>query len=291
MKSAVSSKEKYECTRDTDCAGNQKCSANKCVATCSLPSSCYGLTPYCLADNAHSYTCRQCLSNANCSADKKCSGYSCVAACSGISCSGGKQCLSNGAHGYSCVDCLTNDHCAAGNKCSGNGCTACAAEDKTCRCPDGQVADGKGGCQPSVPATCSVWDNNDPTSMSWNANGTKTIPTGLRCWNGYGANATINVPNDTVYENVTIRFWNGATVNGTLRTKSLAFTNNTSPNPHQIIFNDPVQVNGTITIQRGVATPVFRKGISGSYSCVFVDCPHNQYGPNTNSAPGKCPWL
>ena len=286
----TSGKEKLECTRDSDCASTQRCNmnSNKCVDTCSMVSCIGGR--YCLAEGNHSYSCKGCLTNSHCSADKKCSNYSCVDVCSGVTCNSGKQCKASGTNSYTCVDCVTDSNCAAGNKCSGNSCVACTEGD-ACRCPTGEVADGTGGCKASIPATCSVWDDKDPTSLYWNANGSRSIPKGIRCWNGYGANATITVPGTDTYEHVTIRFWQGATVNGALKTKDLHFVHNTSPNPHTITFNSPVTVNGTIYIQRGVATPVFKAGISGSYTCKFVDCPKNQYGPSANETSGPCPWL
>ena len=236
-------KETLECTRDGNCANDQKCNTatNKCVSTCSLAT-----------------------------------------------CSNGKFCVAGTSHSYSCKDCLTDTNCTAGKKCSGNSCISCSEGDENCRCPSGEVADGKGGCKTAVPASCDVFNNSDPTSHYWNANGSHTVPKGLRCWDGYGANATISSPGDVVHDYVRIRFWQGATVNGPVKTKELQFLYNTSTNANTITFNGPVTVNGVIKIQRSV-TPVFKGGISGSYTCEYYDCV-NQYGPCNNKTVEACKW-
>ena len=235
----------------------------------------------------------ECTRDGNCASTQKCNTATnkCVPTCDLVTCANNKFCVAGTSHSYSCKDCLTDTNCTAGKKCSSNSCVSCSEGDENCRCPSGEVADGKGGCKVATPTgTCNVWDDTDPTSLYWNANGSKTIGSNIRCWNGYGANATITVPNGAFYDNVRIRFWQGATINGSFSTNQLGMLENTSNNPHTVTFNGHVTVNGRIILQTSV-TPVFKGGISGNYTCESIECPGSWGSCKYDQMKViKCPW-
>ena len=69
--------------------------------------------------------------------------YDCV---KNTDCSGGYICQSN-----KCVDPCAGVTCAAGKKCSSGSCSNCSANDTTCGCPNGKVANGSGSCYCKAP--------------------------------------------------------------------------------------------------------------------------------------------
>ena len=212
--SSSTPKEKWECTRDTDCASSEKCnmSTNKCVSICSL-ASCSGSTPYCQAQEPHNYACRQCLSNSHCPAGKQCSSYSCTNCPRGSTCTcpsgqvadgaGGcfnpcspnpcgsttPTCSSSGAN-YSCK--CTSTSCPTGKTCNGTSCVNCT-RGSSCNCPSGKVADGYGGCfDPCNPNYCG---SSTPVCSSSGANYScacteSSCPAGKKCSSGSCVNCS-----------------------------------------------------------------------------------------------------
>ncbi len=170
----ASLKEKYECTRDSNCNPDQKCSpsSNKCAPICSVVS-CSGSTPHCLAQTPHSYSCRQCLSDTHCAAGKQCSGYSCTNCprgsscrcpsgkvadgnggcydpCAGKSCPGG-YCSGGSCHCYG-SDSWNGSSCVPPDPCAGKSCPGGYCSGGVCYCETGSAWNGsecvkqKGGC-------------------------------------------------------------------------------------------------------------------------------------------------
>lgn len=250
---------KYDCLSDTDCAASQKCGSNgTCVSICTM-------------------------GNPICSATDKT-----------------KKCLDLNANGnprqphkYECVECLAVSDCGAGYTCNKNNgykCEVCPDGVSGCNCPSGQVANGQGGCKtPTVPANTGKckWYDYDTGFFSKNANGSISVPSSAGCWDVYGANATVSVPNKT-YDFANIRMWQGATVNGSFTTNELTAHLNTNQNAHTINFTGKVTVNGSIKYEKQVQLN-FKGGIAGNYKCYEETCKGN-YGPCTTGPEVTCPW-
>lgn len=175
--------------------------------------------------------------------------------------------------GTNSFDC-SNGYYKSGTSCAScssaiTGCTKCTSGTYCTACSSGYtLKDGK--CEEEA-AKCTS-DNN----YYWNANGSKTVPSGYKCIDGYGANASITIPNATDYLSINIRFWNNASVSGTFTTKDLKSTAHTSWYADSlntvITFNNPVTVTGTVTLQEAStggkgATMKFNGGLKGSPSC------------------------
>lgn len=114
--------------------------------------------------------------------------------------------------------------------------------------------------------TCDPWE---PATGGhyWNANGPHTIPSeNVRCWHGYGATASISVPNAS-YKSVGIRFHQGATVSGSFTVKQLNITNGTSvTKAGDVTFNNAVTVTEYVQLAKG-RTATFKGGLKGSPAC------------------------
>lgn len=254
----------YGCLNDTECGVTEMCGGNgKCVPVCTLGE------PYCA----------------------KTSEYC-------------KDLTPGTPHTYQCVECLTSEHCKAvkgtegGYRCYENKCQKCEAGATDCGCPDGKVADGDGGCKVPPPdeetlnSDCSPYQQ-ETRGFYKNADGTINIPEKVSggttaCWDVYGAHATVNVPDTGNYNSVNIRMWQGATVNGSFKTKSLTAAYNYTKNAHTITFNDKVTVNGSIKWEKQVQLN-FKGGIEGNFTCHYLECDGN-YGPCRDAGQVDCPW-
>lgn len=152
---------------------------------------------------------------------------------------------------------------------------------------------GVGGvtCQRAVAKqeakACSVWDDDNTDSIYWNANGSKTIPAGMNCWDGYGANATITVASgNPYYQHIQVRFWQGATINGNFTTDLIKTDHNTSMSSSVVMnFTGKVGVKKVRLERKAAGSTIgtsvkFSGGLSGSVpSCESTVCTGHQYGP------------
>lgn len=127
-------KEAAECSSHSDCGSSQVCSSGKCVDV-------------------------DCLKDNDCDAGKICtSSNTCVDACSLKTCSGSTpECRITDMRTAVCS--CTDNSCGTGKRCVSHPdynpitmqynyrvCANCSEGD-ACGCPDGQVADGNGGCK------------------------------------------------------------------------------------------------------------------------------------------------
>lgn len=149
-------------------------------------------------------------------------------------------------------------------------CSETTETDNTCTCVNNVCSIDT----PSAPAC----DSSD--RYFWNSNGSKTVPSGYKCIDGYGAYATISMPSGGDFNSVNIRFWNYATVNNSFTTTDLSSTYHTSSQLADlnavITFNNPVTVKGTVTLaesstsasgnRQGVKM-VFNGGLKGNPVC------------------------
>lgn len=246
----------YDCLNDEECAANQKCGSNgKCVDICVMGTpACNGTDlPFCLDLNAKGKPAQP--------------------------------------HKYKCVECLKVSDCGPGYTCNTQddySCKMCEDGVSGCNCPDGQVADGKGGCRAGdpPPGNCK-WFDFDTGFFYKNANGNISVPSSAKCWDVYGASATVSVPNKT-FDFVNIRMWQGATVNGAFTTNELTAHLNYNSNAHTVTFNDEVTVNGKIKWEKQVQLN-FKKGVKGNYTCYTEVCDGN-YGPCHSETKVDCPW-
>ena len=165
--------------------------------------------------------------------------------------------------------CVVQKHKAT-TGCGYASCSEIVETNTTCTCTTSQCA------IESVPSTCSTEQR-----FFWNANGSKTVPTGYYCIDGYGKDSNITMPSGAAFTSVNIRFWDYATVNGSFTTNDLYSTGHTSSRLSDldtvITFNAPVTVNGTVHLQeassstkgaRKGVTMKFPKGLNGSPKCV-----------------------
>lgn len=144
----------------------------------------------------------------------------------------------------------------------------------TCKC------DGK-GCALVAPQPI----DNDPgdtctNNHFWNANGSHTVGTQYDCFDGYGANANISIPSGhSKFVRANIRFWDYASVSGTLKTKKLESVYHDSSRMNDldaiITFNGPVEADN-IVLQEAISSQkgqrkgikmVFKGGLSGEKKC------------------------
>lgn len=149
-------------------------------------------------------------------------------------------------------------------------CSETTETDNTCTCVNNVCSIDT----PSAPAC----DSSD--RYFWNSNGSKTVPSGYKCIDGYGAYATISMPSGGDFNSVNIRFWDYATVNNSFTTTDLSSTYHTSSQLADlntvITFNNPVTVKGTVTLaesstsasgnRQGVKM-VFNGGLKGNPVC------------------------
>ena len=253
----------YDCLNDEECGPNEMCGGNgKCVPICTMGTpACNGTElPYCL--NLYEK---------------------------------GKPAE---PHKYKCVECLKVSDCGQGYTCNTQddySCELCEDGVSGCNCPDGQVADGNGGCRAGggTPGDCK-WFDFDTGFFYKNANGTINISSDAKCWDVYGAKATVNVPSGKTYDFVNVRMWQGATVNGSFSTSELTAHLNYNSNAHTVTFNDEVTINavngkpGKIKWEKQVQLN-FKKGVKGSYECYTEVCDGN-YGPCHSETKVDCPW-
>ena len=204
------------CTSDSQCASNQRCSNNRCVAVSC--STCYYASNHTCARNT---SC--CLNNNDCSSSQKCVNNRCVKKSCGEM---GYKSSCNTADGYTavsanvtgsdgtCYNCnvasCPSGYSTSTTSCSGaysfstNGksggkaCGKCVACQKgsQCGCPSGKVADGNGNCI-STARKCSEINSSYyvPTSTSGNFIYTGDTGSDGKCaklCSGSGSNYQIN---------------------------------------------------------------------------------------------------
>ena len=119
----------------------------------------------------------------------------------------------------------------------------------------------------------------------WNADGAHNVPDNVCGWDGYGGYSQITIKNNPVYDEVNIRFWRDATINGSFSTKKLVMGwSDCAPSPY--VFNNKVVVNGVILLQNNI-TPTFKGGLSGNYTCEYYKCTGTHSA--TLVSKGDCP--
>lgn len=160
-----------------------------------------------------------------------------------------------------CIKCDNNRYL------KNNFCLVCFAN-ATC---DGVVASCNAGFElngdscTETDVACNAW-KPETGGHYWNADGAHTIPDNVKCWNGYGATASISVPNAS-YESATIRFHQGATVSGSFTAKQLRIVRGCGTNnPGNVTFNSAVTVTGYVELTKGTSA-IFKNGLKGSPAC------------------------
>ena len=172
-----------------------------------------------------------------------------------------------------------NDYCASCDRTTGT-CLRCDngryLKNNYClSCFENALCDGvKASCEVGykldgdscTEVACDPW-KPETGGHYWNANGSHSIPSkDVRCWHGYGAYATISVPNAS-YNSVGIRFHQGASVSGSFSTKQLSIINGTSATKAgDVTFSSPVTVTEYVHLAKG-RTATFNGGLRGSPAC------------------------
>lgn len=152
-------KEKYDCSRDDNCASNQKCLNSKCVDACTANPCASG--KQCIAQAGHTRACVECTSDSQCAAGKRCSNGSCVNIpgwCGADSaCSSSQKCVNNACTALTCGICETaSEHacvkksgcctsaadCGTGYKCTANRCVESGEPCYGGTCHAGTYCDG-----------------------------------------------------------------------------------------------------------------------------------------------------
>ena len=121
------------CSSSADCAPNQICSENQCVAcTSNDTSACPVSAPVCAAVGTSNATCVQCVNDTTCAGntvEKYCSPENTC-----VECVTSSQCPNGVCSNNSCVDCLQNSHCNV----TGTKTPYCNTQENICQtCLDG----------------------------------------------------------------------------------------------------------------------------------------------------------
>lgn len=138
---------------------------------------------------------------------------------------------------------------------------------------------------------CVIKDDTCEGRHFWNADGSHTVPEGYCSVDGYGAYATVTLPSGAEFDEVNMRFWQGATVSGSFTAKQLnSFYQMTVSDNPVITFKDPVTVTGSVSLQAsssgGGSSLKFLKGLSGSPSCKVTTGDNDKQTASTKTC--KC---
>lgn len=189
----------------------------------------------------------------------------------------------NRAEGWTCTSCTDG---TTKYKCEATACPSGSSVNQSCSTnqtpADTEYKSGGEMCQ-----TCQ---SNNNCGYFWNADGSKTIPTGKCNWRGLGAYATI-YSQVGPYTSVWVQFWQNSTVNNDFETSELRLGNVRSSwgsaytDPRTYTFNGKVTVNGKLLVERSNTSYNFKGGICGTFTCHNTDNSGNIIG--TFTCPAK----